>query len=362
MTLVELPEKPKGGVPNSYYRQVRAFANGLREFDDRVDQEVSARGYAYLLENEGFITKSQIDYAEKIINKCRKNDFGKSAPFDNALLPTDFTAKDDARNWYCDDDGSDYDGPDDYISRYADTLLDASTFDRSFWEYQDFHLQVLVEKIDLVHLFRPICEKYNIPITTGKGWSTINQRAEIASRCYHWAEKGKVPVILYCGDFDPPGLRISDQLQKNLNDLHDAMVPLQEKDRYLTGFHTSHNDVQVERFGLNHDFIDEHDLTWVDNLETGSGKNLASPTHTDYDKDYVQDWLQIYGERKVEANALVAHPEAGRELFEDTIKSFLGDDPLAEYEDDLDDDRDEIYDRLDELGVAEPLEDALEVL
>lgn len=358
---VRLPDKPRGRPGETYYRQVESFANSLREFDEAVDQKVSARGYAYLLENENLITKSEIDYAEGMINKIRKNDFSDSAPWEHALLPTDFTAKDDARRWYAGDDGSDYDDVDDYVRRKIKALLHGWGFDRSFWEYQDHFIQVVVEKIDLVHLFRPICDRYNIPITTGKGWSTINQRAEIASRFKYWLDKDKTPVLLYCGDFDPPGRRISDHFKKNLNDLSDALIPTQDGDEYFYGGRYG-DAITVDRFGLNHDFVEEHDLTWVENLETGSGRDLCSPSHPEHDKDYVQDWLRTYGCRKVEANALVAHPEAGRELFEDTVKGYLGDDPLSEYEDDLEDDRRAISERLDELGARGSLRSALDEL
>lgn len=360
-TDVELPDKPRGRPGDRYYNQVASFAESLRTFDESVDQKVSARGYAYLLENENLITKSQIDYAENLINKIRKNDFSDSAPWEHALLPTDFTAKDDARRWYAGDDGSDYEDVDDYVRRRLRAVLKGWGFDRSFWEYQDHFLQVVVEKIDLVHLFRPICERYNIPITTGKGWSTINQRAEIAARFAHWAEKDKQGVLLYCGDFDPPGRRISDYFRKNLNDLSDALIPDVDGDGYFYGGRYG-DAIIVDRFGLNHDFVKEHDLTWVDNLETGSGRDLCSPSHPDHDKDYVQDWLRTHGCRKVEANALVAHPEAGQALFEDTVAEYLGDDPLSEYEADLEDDREAISDRLDELGVGDPMRSALDDL
>ena len=47
---------------------------------------------------------------------------------------------------------------------------------------------------------------------------------------------------------------------------------------------------------------------------TSSGIDLADPHHRDHKKPYVQDWLRDIGPRKVEANALVTAPDAGREL------------------------------------------------
>jgi hypothetical protein len=65
---------------------------------------------------------------------------------------------------------------------------------------------------------------------------------------------------------------------------------------------------------LNFDDIERLDLTWIDNLETGSGRSLADPKHPDHHKDCVQEHLARYGERKCEANALIIRPGDGRAM------------------------------------------------
>jgi hypothetical protein len=72
-------------------------------------------------------------------------------------------------------------------------------------------------------------------------------------------------------------------------------------------------------------------LTWIDNLETSSGGNLAVPKHPDHRKDYVQSYLRRFGARKVEANALVARPEAGRELCRQAILRWVPEDAIERY-------------------------------
>jgi hypothetical protein len=52
-----------------------------------------------------------------------------------------------------------------------------------------------------------------------------------------------------------------------------------------------------------------------DNLITGSGECLSDTGHEDHHKPYVRDYIDRFGERKVEANALVVAPEAGRGLL-----------------------------------------------
>jgi len=87
----------------------------------------------------------------------------------------------------------------------------------------------------------------------------------------------------------------------------------------------------IDRFGLNKDFIDAHRLTWIDNLITGSGKNLTDKTHPDHFKSYVQDYLKAFGAQKVEANALVARSEAGGQLCEQAILRWVPEDAVGNY-------------------------------
>ncbi len=88
----------------------------------------------------------------------------------------------------------------------------------------------------------------------------------------------------------------------------------------------------INRFGLNADFIEEHGLTWIDNLESGSGARLDDPKHRDYEKPYVQNYIREYGVRKVEANVLVVRPDAGRELCRQAILQYLSGDAPVDYE------------------------------
>ena len=183
---------------------------------------------------------------------------------------------------------------------------------------------MIVEKIDLVTLFQPVCSKYHIPIANAKGWSSILQRAEYTRRFKEAEERGLQCVLLYCGDHDPDGLRISDTIRKNLRDIGDI-----HWNDSTQGYDPE--ELIIERFGLNYDFIIDHDLTWIDNLITGSKKNLADPNHRNFNMEYVQEYLHKVGERKCEANALVVAPRDGRRLCQEAIERYLGDDALDRF-------------------------------
>jgi len=214
---------------------------------------------------------------------------------------------------------------------------------------------MVVEKIDLKTLFEPVCREYHIPIATSKGWSSMLQRAEYSKRYQDATNRGLKCVLLYCGDFDPDGLRISQFLRSNLQDLQFT--------RWTDGTKGyDPTNLIIDRFGLNYDFIEENNLTWIDNLITSSKKNLADPSHPNYNQPYVQEYIHRYGIRKCEANALVVRPEQARELCRKAIEKYLGEDALNRFKE-KERKVEKMFDELRErTGVQEPIKKALEKL
>ena len=88
----------------------------------------------------------------------------------------------------------------------------------------------------------------HIPFANAKGWGDLNVRADMMRRFQEWEDQGKGCVLLYCGDHDPGGLHISGFLRSNMADLADAV-----------GWSPDH--LEINRFGLNYDFIQEQGLT-----------------------------------------------------------------------------------------------------
>src|SRR5262249_17222070 len=152
--------------------------------------------------------------------------------------------------------------------------------------YEEYYTQMLVEKIDLVTLFQPVCKDYHIPVANCKGWQSILLRADYARRFKEAEERGLKCVLLYCGDFDPGGLLMSDRLRKNLEDL--------KRGRWGDGTEGyDPKDLEIVRFGLNYDFIEENNFTWIEGLETGGRRkgqitDLADPRHEHHKREYVQ--------------------------------------------------------------------------
>lgn len=290
------------------------FAEAMKQLSDQIGFKVSSRGWCYLLEGERVINKDQFDKAENYINNCRRN----------GLLPVDFVAEEEGRQF------SGVETPEgssvkEYIRGYVQSPLNcANWYTPDWWQDEQYYIQMLVEKIDLKTLFEPVCEQYHIPIATSKGWSSILQRATYARRFKEAEDKGLKCVLLYCGDHDPDGLRISDFIRSNLAEISD--IEWEDGER---GYDP--DNLIIQRFGLDTAFIIKHKLTWIDNLITGSRKNLASPLHKNFTMPYVQQYLKTIGERKCEANAIVPFPVIARNLVTEAIEEYLGDDALSRF-------------------------------
>jgi len=325
VSTITLPRLPRGRPTQTgkaaFNTEVQAFCDEILEIRSRLDFEVSSRGWCYLLEEHG-LSKGDFDVAQQLIAECRRQ----------RLLPMDIVAEDGARSF---DNLENIDrlSPEGEARSIVGTVrwLPARYTPFSFWDDQLVYLEMLVEKIDLKSLFKPICSTFYIPIANARGWSDLNTRWAMLERIRRWAAEGKHCVVLYCGDHDPAGLNISNALRQNFAELltHAEWLKLMP---LLT----------VDRFGLNIDFIEAQGLTWIDNLETGSGRSLADPRHKDHKQAYVQDYLRRFGERKVEANALVVRPDAGRELCRQAILKYLSEDAPERYRESLEPFRDQV--------------------
>ena len=308
-----LPTRRRGrqsAEPQAQYDEaVRTFCADLLQIQSALDFKKSGRGWAYTLEQRGVISKGEIDLAYKLINDCRSN----------GRLPIDFVAADAGRATIG-LENLDRTSPQQEAEAIVRRMKSAHRhyWPFGFWRDQDCYVEMLVEKIGLQEMFRSVCELFNVPLTNGSGWSDISSRGEIASRFRHWESAGKTCVLLYCGDFDPAGFRISEFVRRNF-----------EKIAGGTGW--SPDKLIVDRFGLNLDFIRKHQLPWIDGLETSSGGRLDDPNHNDYDKDYVQSYLLKYGARKVEAEALESIPDQARDLCRRAILRYVEEAAVDEY-------------------------------
>ncbi len=322
------------------FRDLENFAEFMQSISRTIGFRVSSRGWAYILEQKRYINKDQFDKVTNAINKCRKK----------GLLPIDFTAEESARDFSGVEHPNTSSVIDDFGSWLRTSHNAAEHYTPDWWDGEEYYIQMVVEKIDLVTLFTPVCEEYHIPIANSKGWSSMLQRAEYARRFADAEEAGLRCVLLYCGDHDPDGLRISEFIRKNLSDLKDI-----KWSNYSDGYDPQ--NLIIDRFGLNYDFIEENGFTWIDNLITGSGKNLASPAHKNFKMPYVQNYLREIGERKCEANAIIVFPQIARDFVREIIEGYLGSEAKNRFRVKRQQVRDELNIFLEESGSGDLLQD-----
>jgi hypothetical protein len=312
MRCIRLPRRTRGAqsaeAKDTYERALSEWCRIIQTAAS-MDYKIGARDWCYVLEVAGSITKGEFDAAEKLIGACRKD----------GHLPVDICVTDNGRptaNLESIDDTSIDEEAEDIIARMKRAYLLYRPI--SFWENQKYYLQMGVEKMGIYSLYEKPTAEFHVPLINLGGWVDINRRVEAMRRFAHWENRGKICVLLIFTDHDPGGLHIAEFVRKNLADLANAVgwAP----DRLI-----------IVRFGLDAKFIRRHRLTWIDNLETSSGEQLDDPRHHDHFKDYVQSYIRQFGARKVEANALVVCPEAGRELCRQAILKYVSLDAAEEF-------------------------------
>ena len=305
------PPRPVSWVPHGrlgdpkYEMRLKDFASEILAVDAQVTKRAkfSSRGWCYILEGLGKIHKGEFDACEKAVNDCRKI----------GLLPIDFVAEDQdvTRRFMGIHVASD---PSVLLKQVNDEveqmLKSLPSYTTDYWIGEKYYLMMCVEKVDILNLFKPICDEYHVPIANSKGWYPIHLRYYIAKLSMEAERRGLKPVLLLFYDHDIAGLKITKTFRKGIRDLSRA-----------TGWDPS--ELIIERFGLNKEDIDMYNLTWIDNLKSSSGRN------PDWGRLDVQEYVKQFGVRKCESNALLKNEEtlkAGEEICRRAIEKYYGKD------------------------------------
>lgn len=316
MTFTELPRLGSGrhgeARREQFHAQVREVVAWMQNYVSQLGFPPVARSWLYALESEGKITKGDFTWAGKWLADRRKE----------GLIPFELVGEDSTRALTGHDVFDEEETPREYINRQLRKSLEqaAMYWPSSYWKHQTHFPIIWSEKLDVLKLFKPELPSA-IRRFAGKGQADINSRVSVIRECI-WAEENDLePVILYVGDHDPSGIKISDGIADNLRQLASVMD-------WEYGLEAMEDEDRIVRFGLNADFINNAGLLWIDGLETGrddaKGTNdLANPRHPDHGKEYVQSYLQEFGARKCESNALIANPTAARALIRQELWSWL---------------------------------------
>lgn len=87
------------------------------------------------------------------------------------------------------------------------------------WENQTYYPEVFIEKKALIGVFNPVCQKNDIALNPCKGYPSLTFLHDASNRFKNAFNEGKMPIILYFGDYDPSGEDIPRSIKKNLIDM-----------------------------------------------------------------------------------------------------------------------------------------------
>jgi hypothetical protein len=310
---------PPTGGPIHLRREARvAMGEAIERMSAATGYKFGPRGWAYYAEGLGLITKGEFDRFEKLLTDMRKD--GELDPDviepDASRMATEVRDF-EASGWTPEALAQHA------VNDIADNLRNWAEIhhEKGYWDDLDYYVEMIVEKKDLVQIFRSTADRYNVRITNGKGDTDIHTRLAMLKRFRTHTEAGRRCVLLAIGDHDPKGLHIVAGLERTIMSCAN-----------IKGLDWYDPDFDVVNIGLTEAQIDRLDLMKIGNLETGGGRDLSSPAHPDHFKPYVQDYLARFGCWKCEANALVGHPAKAKDLLEDAINEYIP----ASHPDDVD--------------------------
>ena len=94
-----------------------------------------------------------------------------------------------------------------------------NAFYRNRWENQPYYPEVFLEKKALEGVFYKTCKSHDVALGACKGYPSLTFLHEASIRFKQAEERGKLPVIIYFGDYDPSGEDIPRALKENLEAL-----------------------------------------------------------------------------------------------------------------------------------------------
>lgn len=99
-----------------------------------------------------------------------------------------------------------------------------TSYYKNRWENQPYYPEVFIEKKALQGVFQNPCYYKGVALGACKGYPSLTFLNEATLRFIEAEENGKIPVILYFGDYDPSGEDIPRAIQENVIKLGCASI------------------------------------------------------------------------------------------------------------------------------------------
>lgn len=176
--------------PFALRREARiAMGEAIEQMSAETGYKFGPRGWAYYAEGLGLITKGEFDRFEKLLTDMRKD-----GELDPDVIEPD--ASRIATEVY--DYEANGETPEEMAQAAIDDISDnLQTWVKSFhefgyWDGLDCYVEMIVEKKDLVQIFKKTADLYRVRITNGKGDTDIHTRLAMLKRFRDHSEAGVV--------------------------------------------------------------------------------------------------------------------------------------------------------------------------
>jgi hypothetical protein len=181
--------------------------------------------------------------------------------------------------------GGGFDSLEEFIGQEMNNFL--MGYSRNLMMGQSVHIEIMLEKNALRSVVERVAREYCIPVTTGRGFSSLSPRHELQQR-YFRSGKDRL-ILLMLTDFDPDGEQIAVSFARSLRDdlgvsnIHAVKVALNAQD--------------VIKYNLPSDMD-------------------AKPTSPNYEK-----FFMAHGSKAVELDAIPV--KTLEQMLRDSIESYL---------------------------------------
>lgn len=121
---------------------------------------------------------------------------------------------------------------DQFVAQETENFL--TGYSRNLMQGQPHHIEIMLEKNALRTVIESVAREYCIPVTTGRGFSSLTPRYDLFKR-FRQSGKSKL-VLLMLTDFDPDGEEIAASFARSLRDdfglinIHAVKVALTAED------------------------------------------------------------------------------------------------------------------------------------
>jgi hypothetical protein len=162
----------------------------------------------------------------------------------------------------------------------------ARGFRHDMWRQQPYRIEVWIEKDALKGVIGGVCEKWDVPYFSCRGYTSASEMWRAAERLINWENFGQETVILHLGDHDPSGQDMTNDIENRLK--------------------TFGASTTIKRIALNYDQIEEYS---------------PPPNPAKISDSRAKKYIKQYGTNSWELDAL--EPQVIVNLIENELTSYL---------------------------------------